>query len=575
MRKLVSLILTLSIVFGLIPGIAINASAAEDEYAWVLVDTYQFPVPESENFAGVLEGNTVELQLAWSYGLGAYASKDYDNPTDMHAIYTWSTPPSSIRPNETVTLKLEQSVISNKNGNYSIGFTPYFHMDAAGMEQGYATAGKVIARITYADGTAAKYPGIGYNQDAQAQQSFIADMTLQFRGGGSPGDKHALYAGVYAGSPGSLGVRYTYEWKQVASSGAAASTPSGSLNLGTYSWAGDWDTNWGKMVLTQNGASVIGTYTHDSGKVTGVVSGNILTGSWAESPSYSQPRDGGDIEFTMSADGKSFTGKWRYGSEGSWGNWEGGKRLTEVIPAPASPAGTPPAGGSNGAEAFESGSRIMWQPADGLGYRLFRSTSKNTLGISVTDFYITSTSYADVNVEPNTTYYYTVKPVIAEAKPFEGIDEKLGAAIATFTITTGSQAYKPGSYKHFIVLKLNDPLMSVDGISQEVDPGRGTTPLYLNGKTMVPIAAVVKAIGGSVEWDGNTQKVTLKARNNTVEMWVGKNDLIVNRVKKAMDVAPIIRNGRTFVPLRFAAENLNCKVDWINSTKEAVIVFEE
>ena len=36
-----------------------------------------------------------------------------------------------------------------------------------------------------------------------------------------------------------------------------------------------------------------------------------------------------------------------------------------------------------------------------------------------------------------------------------------------------------------------------------------------------------------------------------------------------------IKNGRTFVPVRFAAENLNCKVDWFNSTKEAVLIYEE
>jgi len=40
-------------------------------------------------------------------------------------------------------------------------------------------------------------------------------------------------------------------------------------------------------------------------------------------------------------------------------------------------------------------------------------------------------------------------------------------------------------------------------------------------------------------------------------------------------VVPVLKNERTFVPIRFAAENLNCKVDWINSTQEAVIVYEE
>ena len=52
-------------------------------------------------------------------------------------------------------------------------------------------------------------------------------------------------------------------------------------------------------------------------------------------------------------------------------------------------------------------------------------------------------------------------------------------------------------------------------------------------------------------------------------------DITVKGVSKKMDVVPASKNNRTFVPVRFAAENLNCKVDWINSTKEAVIVYEE
>ncbi|HPL52519.1 MAG TPA: copper amine oxidase N-terminal domain-containing protein [Bacillota bacterium] len=586
MKKLLLFILTLTIVLSASAGFAIAASAEGEDFAWVLVDTYQFPVPEADSFTGSLKGSTAELQYAWPYGLGAYASKDYDNPTDMHAVYTWSTPPSTIRANETVTLKLEQTAISNKNGNYSIGFNPFFKLDSAELDLVSTTGGKVDGIITYADGTRAKYPGIGYNQDPQAQQSFTADAGLQFRDKGSAGSKCALYIGVSAGSPGLLGVRYTYEWKQIASASSAVQQTAGSQDLGKYSWAGEWDTNWGNTVLTQNGSTVTGTYTHDKGKINGTVYGNVIKGTWSESPSYSPPGDAGDMELTMSADGKSFTGKWRYGSEGSWGNWDGGKRITEVLPAPAvtaAPAAptapvapTAPAvsAGSN-AEVFESGSRIMWQPTAGLGYRLFRSTSQNILGISVTDFYITSTSYADVNVEPNTTYYYTVKPVLAEAKPFEGIEEKHGEAIATFTVTTGNKIYKPGSYKHFIMLKLDSPNMSVDGVTQEVDPGRSTSPMTISGRTMVPIRAVVEAMGGTVGWDGPTQKITLTARGNTVEMWMGKTEIKINGAGAKMDVAPASKNSRTFVPVRFAAENLNCKVDWINSTKEAVIVFEE
>lgn len=227
------------------------------------------------------------------------------------------------------------------------------------------------------------------------------------------------------------------------------------------------------------------------------------------------------------------------------------------------------------AEVFDSGVRIMWQPARALGYRLFRSTDPNKLGISVTDFYITYTSYADVNVEPNTTYYYTVKTVLEEANPFRDIEERLGDTIATFTITTGGQVYKPGVFKHFILLKLNDPYMSVDGINSEVDEGRGTTPIILNGRTMVPIRAIVEAMGGEIGWDDASQKITLDARGSNIEMWINKKNITVNGSKKEMDISPILKNGRIFLPIRFVGENLKCKVDWINSTEEIVIVYED
>ncbi len=93
-------------------------------------------------------------------------------------------------------------------------------------------------------------------------------------------------------------------------------------------WAGTWDTSWGEMVLQQSGSSVTGTYTHDQGRIQGTVSGNKLVGLWSEAPSYSPPRDAGDVELNMSPDCKSFIGNWRYGSEGNWSEDWTGTRLT-------------------------------------------------------------------------------------------------------------------------------------------------------------------------------------------------------------------------------------------------------
>jgi hypothetical protein len=127
--------------------------------------------------------------------------------------------------------------------------------------------------------------------------------------------------------------------------------------------------------------------------------------------------------------------------------------------------------------------------------------------------------------------------------------------------------------QNFIILQIDNPNMSVNGELQEIDPGRGTTPMIISSRSMVPIRAVVEELDGTVSWDGSSQKITLTANGNTVVMWIDKNEILVNGNRYTIDVAPTIVNGRTYVPIRFATENLNTKVYWINSTREAVIIY--
>lgn len=91
-------------------------------------------------------------------------------------------------------------------------------------------------------------------------------------------------------------------------------------------WNGNWETKWGRMVIFQNGNQITGTYEHDNGKINGVINGNKLTGSWSEAPTYLPPNDSGEFEMILSPDGKSFTGKWRYGKAGKWETgWNGNR----------------------------------------------------------------------------------------------------------------------------------------------------------------------------------------------------------------------------------------------------------
>lgn len=88
-------------------------------------------------------------------------------------------------------------------------------------------------------------------------------------------------------------------------------------------WPTTWDTDFGRMELEFAGELVTGQYDHDEGRIDGIVSGPVITGTWSEAPGYAPPSDAGQFEFMLSEDGRSFTGRWRYGSDGEWRSWSG------------------------------------------------------------------------------------------------------------------------------------------------------------------------------------------------------------------------------------------------------------
>lgn len=91
---------------------------------------------------------------------------------------------------------------------------------------------------------------------------------------------------------------------------------------------GAWDSDWGQMRLKPGPDApnaIRGTYTHDSGRISGRLSenGRRLTGTWSEAPSYAPPRDAGRFEFNLSDNQGSFSGIWGYGDQDMTGNWIG------------------------------------------------------------------------------------------------------------------------------------------------------------------------------------------------------------------------------------------------------------
>ena len=122
-----------------------------------------------------------------------------------------------------------------------------------------------------------------------------------------------------------------------------------------------------------------------------------------------------------------------------------------------------------------------------------------------------------------------------------------------------------------ILMKQDDPWMSVNAVRQEIDPGRGTAPLNIGGRILVPIRAIIEAFDGEINWDEDSEQISIAANGHQVSMWLNKQEISVDGQNKTMDIAPQSIAGRTMVPLRFAAENVGCEVTWLPESSEIIL----
>lgn len=113
-----------------------------------------------------------------------------------------------------------------------------------------------------------------------------------------------------------------------------------------------------------------------------------------------------------------------------------------------------------------------------------------------------------------------------------------------------------------VIMNIGSPRMTVNGGEREIDPGYGTAPLIRNERTIVPIRAVAESMGGRVEWDNESQTISIYRGDNTVELTINSEKAYVNGEEYILDAVPVIINSRTFLPVRFVSEGLGFDVGW-------------
>ncbi|CAM4414027.1 phosphodiester glycosidase family protein [Paenibacillus alkaliterrae] len=118
-----------------------------------------------------------------------------------------------------------------------------------------------------------------------------------------------------------------------------------------------------------------------------------------------------------------------------------------------------------------------------------------------------------------------------------------------------------------IEMNVGNTTATLNGKSFKLD----SAPILLNGVTYVPIRFVSDAMGGRLLYDGKKGQVTVLRGNIMMEMTIGQKDLNLNGTLHTSEVAPIIRNSRTLIPIRLFSEKLGLKVGYDGKTKKITI----
>ena len=101
-------------------------------------------------------------------------------------------------------------------------------------------------------------------------------------------------------------------------------------------------------------------------------------------------------------------------------------------------------------------------------------------------------------------------------------------------------------------------------------------PIMQNNRTLVPIRSIMERANLTVDYNGETKTVTATRDDLAITMTIDNPAATVTQGGESrtitMDVAPTIKDGRTYVPVRFIIECLHINVNWNALASEVVLI---
>ncbi len=116
------------------------------------------------------------------------------------------------------------------------------------------------------------------------------------------------------------------------------------------------------------------------------------------------------------------------------------------------------------------------------------------------------------------------------------------------------------------------PISPANIVSQNTVFKFDTPPVIKEGRTLIPIRALTVAFGADVDWDPIERTVTVEKDGTIIVLDLDEETAMVDGESIELDTKPEIVNQRTLVPFRFILETLGYGICYDNETGVTEII---
>lgn len=111
----------------------------------------------------------------------------------------------------------------------------------------------------------------------------------------------------------------------------------------------------------------------------------------------------------------------------------------------------------------------------------------------------------------------------------------------------------------------------IDGVPVAFEESSGFPFLDRASRTQVPFRRTMETFGCTVTWDGETRTAVAQKDGITVRVPIGQAYIEANGIPIAIDTTAVLQNGRTYLPIRAVLEAFGAQVTWDGTARQVVV----